>query len=216
MGFLEKLFGKKKTETNKTSQDSQHWEICTAPDVPQPFGFKTGWLAIKGETPQSVIEDLQLKDTETANWKSGMEVAYYTDHKVFVSPEVDGYVLVIGLLDLSLKQIEEIAKKFQEVQYFLSHRIVDVYSWTKFQKGKLIRHYYFIGESGEVSSQGAFTQQEQELGLEHLLCSEDQDWDDAKLPDEETVLSVAAAWGVDPLMQKHKEEKSVGFLCTGL
>ncbi len=54
--------------------------------------------------------------------------------------------------------------------------------------------------------------QELELGLDNLLMSEDQDWDEVEFPDEEHVLAVAAAWGVDPRMESHSGETSTGFI----
>lgn len=197
MSFFNKLFhGKKQADT------------------PLPFGYKTGWLAIKGGTPEQVIDTLQLKNKIAANWQSGMKLA--GEGQTFVSPLIDGYVLMIGPMELELEQLEEMAKNFEELQYFVSHRVVELHSWTLFRAGKLVRHYYYIGESGEVESIGELTEEEKELGFDSLIMSEDDDWDEVEFPDEESVLEIAAAWGVDTSMQNHQEEKSVGYVCSGL
>ncbi len=193
-------------------------KISTTPESPLPFGYKTCWLAVKNTTPQKVMEALSLKDTAVANWESGLQFSYEYDgdpsdgDHVFVTPVLDGYVLAIGLWDLTLEQLEPIAQKFDEVQYFMSHGVVDVQSWTMFREGKLVRRYFYIGESGEVESSGELTPQERELGLDNLLMSEDPDWDEVEFPDEEHVLAVAAAWGVDPRMESHSGETSTGFI----
>lgn len=200
----------------QNTQSTAQIKIETTPDTPQPFGFKSAWLAIKGATPQSVIETLPVSNATVANWNSGLACAYNNQSgQVFVTPELDGYVLVIGLWDLTLEQLEPIAQQFEEVQYFMSHRVVELQSWTLFQKGNLVRHYYYVGASGEVDSQGELTPQEIELGLDTLIMSEEQ-YDDSEheFPDEFNVIEIAAAWGVDPSMESHREEKSTGFVGT--
>lgn len=189
--------------------------ISTQADTPLPFGYKTGWLAIKGGTPEQVIDTLQLKNKTVANWKSGMKMAV-SEGKVFVSPLIEGYVLLIGPMELELEQLGEMAKNFEELQYFVSHRVVELHSWTLFQAGELVRHYYYIGESGEVVSVGELTEEEKDLGFDSLIMSEDDDWDEVEFPDEESVLEIAAAWGVDTSMQEHQEEKSTGYVCDGI
>ena len=126
-------------------------KLSVQPDTPLPFGYKTGWLAIKGETPEQVIDKLQLENAVSANWQSGMKLVE-SGERIFVSPQIDGYVLLIGPVELKLKQLEEMAQSFEELQYFVSHRVVELHSWTLFRDGKLVRHYYYIGESGELIS----------------------------------------------------------------
>lgn len=226
MSFFNKLFtGKKQEESldemamesaaqDTDSSPSAASEISAQADTPLPFGYKTGWLAIKGGTPEQIIDTLQLKNKISANWQSGMKLA--GEGQIFVSPLIDGYVLLIGPMELELEQLEEMAKNFEELQYFVSHRVVELHSWTLFRAGELVRHYYYIGESGEVESIGELTEEEKELDFDSLIMSEDDDWDEATFPDEESVLEIAAAWGVDTSMQNHQEEKSVGYVCSGL
>lgn len=205
-----------KSDTQDAAQTSSPASaISTQADTPLPFGYKTGWLAIKGGTPEQVIDTLQLKNKTVANWKSGMKMAV-SEGQIFVPPLIDGYVLLIGPMELELEQLGEMAKNFEELQYFVSHRVVELHSWTLFRAGELLRHYYYIGESGEVVSVGELTEEEKDLGFDNLIMSEDDDWDEVEFPDEESVLEIAAAWGVDTSMQEHQQEKSTGYLCDGL
>lgn len=207
------------TSTGQNTQSMTQIKTDTTPDTPQPFGFKSAWLAIKGATPQSVIETLPVSNATVSNWRNGLAYAYNDqDAQVFVTPELDGYVLVIGLWDLTLEQLESLAQQFEEVQYFMTHRVVDLQGWTLFQKGNLVRHYYYVGASGEVDSKGELTPQEIELGLDTLIMSEEQynEASEYDFPDEFNVIEIAAAWGVDPSMESHREEKSTGFVGTVL
>lgn len=225
MSFFSKLFGGRKTEENfneismesgvhnTDSSPDTSFDVSMEADTPLPFGYKMGWLAVKGETPEHVIDILQLENKTPANWKSGMSLVE-AEKGIFVSPFIDGYVLVIGPVELELEELEEMAQNFEELQYFVSHRVVEVHSWTLFRAGKLVRHYYYIGESGEVTSIGELTEEEKELGFDDLIMSEDDDWDEIEFPEEESVLAIAAAWGVDTSMQNHQEEKSVGYVCA--
>lgn len=226
MSFFNKLFSGKKQEESldgismesavqgADSSPSAASEISAQADTPLPFGYKIGWLAIKGGTPEQIIDTLQLKNKIAANWQSGMKLA--GEGQTFVSPLIDGYVLLIGPMELELEQLGEMAKNFEELQYFVSHRVVELHSWTLFRAGELVRHYYYIGESGEVESIGELTEEEKELDFDSLIMSEDDDWDEVEFPDEESVLEIAAAWSVDTSMQNHQEEKSAGYVCSGL
>lgn len=188
------------------------------PDKPQPFGYKSSWLCIKGTTPEQVISALGLKNSIPANWASGM--AQLRD-KVFVSPVVRGYVLVIGYntfqggdADSEIEVLAAAAKNFAEMQCFATHRVVDFHTWAKFVDGELVRAYGWLGESGEVYlNQGDITSEEDELGFDGFIQSDDDDWDSVEFPDEELVIEIAAAWGVDPMFSDGDYEYGVGYLC---
>ncbi len=188
------------------------------PDKPQPFGYKSSWLCIKGTTPEQVISALGLKNSVPANWASGM--AQLRD-KVFVSPVVRGYVLVIdydtfqgGDADAEIDALTASARNFAEMQCFATHRVVDFHTWAKFVDGELVRAYGWLGESGEVYlNQGDITSEEDELGFDGFIQSDDDDWDSVEFPDEESVIEIAAAWGVDPMFSDGDYEYGVGYLC---
>ena len=48
------------------------------PDMPQPIGYKSTWMCIKGATPEEVIEKLGLENAVPANWQSGLSAVSYT------------------------------------------------------------------------------------------------------------------------------------------
>lgn len=230
MGFFNDLFGKSKN-MNKDKQPEQQKpakeirietraaaarpETGNAPDSPVPFGYKNSWLCIKASSPEEVIEKVGLKNPRVSNWNDGV----YGNHSgVFVSPVLDGYVLVVGwegdIIDMNPARLDELAGKFPELQYFSTHRVSDYHVWVKYVGGEMIRGYGYCGGEGEVLlNKGEVTSEETELGLDNLLSDNDADWDDYEFPDEENVLDVAAAWGIDTLFHKKTYPESTGFIC---
>lgn len=193
---------------------------AVTPDNPCPFGYKNAWLVIKSDSPEKVIKALLLKKLRASSWESGIRETYGTQGKVFVSPCLDGYILVVGIgLDYDKEQLEKIGAAFDEVQYFATHRVVEYQSWAKFSNHKLVRWYTYVGESGEVlKNEGAMTEEEIQLGFSKFPTQEslmaEAEEDEIDFPDEESVMQISAAWGIDTTFQKKQYEKSTGFLCA--
>ncbi len=186
------------------------------PDKPQPFGFKSSWLCIKDTTPEQVIEKLGLKNAVPANWQSGLAPC---ENRMFVSPVVKGYVIVVGYNVFQgvngeqelLNLYHSIAQNFKEVQCFANHRVVSFYVWAKFSLGRLIRCYGWC--DGIYINKCTLTAEELNLGFDKLVQSNEDDWEDNNIPDEENVIQIAAAWGVDPMFSDGNYEYGVGYLC---
>ena len=191
-------------------------KIQTEPCLPGPFGYKTAWYAIKGEPSYSVIQKLGLEKLCAANWESGIGYIYNTsDGEVFVSPVVEGYVLVIGL-NGDHDMVKKHAALFDELQYFGNHRVADYYAWAMFSNGNLTRSYSSCGDTGEFWVEGKITAEEIELGFDKFPVKEicDDDYDKFEFADEAAVLKIAKAWGVDPLFaDDERYEKSTGHIC---
>lgn len=187
---------------------------AVVPDKPVPFGYKNSWLCIRAGSPEEVIEKIGLKSPRVCGWNDGI----CGGHGVFVSPVLDGYVLVVGwgmdVLDTDPARLDGLAKKFPELQFFSTHRVAEYHAWVKYLSGELIRGYGYCGGEGEVfMNRGAVTPEEKELGLDNLIASTDDDWETREFPDEQNVLDIAAAWGVDTLFQSKTYPESTGFLC---
>ena len=60
---------------------------------------------------------------------------------------------------------------------------------------------------------GPLTPEELALGFDRFPKAGQAD-DGENDPGEEDVLNIAAAWGVDPNLSRHQEERSAGYLCT--
>ena len=203
--FINKIFGKKKAVVVPDTQ----------PDYPQPFGYKTVWYAIKGETPQTVIEKLRLEIVGESNWEFGLNHVYKSDD-VFVSPQIGDFVLVIDLLGKFHNADVESAKKhseiFDEFYYFGSHRVSDYYAWAKFARRELIRAYEYSGDDGMMLNTGAITVEELALKFDEFPTTDEWNEND-RPPEEDDVIDIAKAWSIDPTFSAGSTEKSVGHIC---
>lgn len=233
MGFLDDLFSKSQKVLNGVKQiqnEVKQFQDATEcvqpepvpvstgnePDLPVPFGYKCCWLCVKAGSPEEVIEKLALKNPEPANWDKGIEMAY--NNYYFVSPVLDEYVLVVGwgsdIISLAPELLDDSAKKFPELQYFATHRVVDYHAWVKYVDGEMIRGYGYCGCDGVVLlNKGGLTPEEERMGFINLIPDNECDWQQYDSPDEEYVMQIAAAWGVDPSFGTKEYPRSIGFIC---
>ena len=190
------------------------------PDFPYPFGYRVGWYVIKNETPQSVIEKLKLKIISESNWDDGINYAYNSEDSIFVSPPVDGCILVINIhADNAHDNVKNHALLFKDFQYFGTHRVVEYHAWAKFLDGKILRAYSYVGDHNEITwCEGDITTEELSLGFDKFPSSIDEilsdDFDYDNLPTEEDVLAIAKLWSIDTTFQSGTYEKGTGFICS--
>lgn len=182
-------------------------ELSELADRPVAFGHKMLWLAVRADSPAQVAAALYIQNIAYANWRTGVASAY--DHgmrtgSVFLSPRVDGWVLVAGglpypggtagdkpLLDL----LKNLSHRFGEVQYFGTHLAARWHAWAKWINGAPVRAFAYRGDEREAFwNIGTPTQQERDLGLGLGPAAAD----DATAPEEADVMRLAAAWSVDP------------------
>lgn len=195
--------------------------ISTVPDTPISFGMKNSWLVLKADDPSEVMDKLGCSDRKVCNWQSAFN--WMDDNwmikpqQVFVTPSYEGYVLVLNCDELleNKAKLDQIATMFEEVQYYATHRVVELCCFAKYLNGQLIRSYYYVGDSGEVYwNEGAITNEEKELGLTNLPYEGLEDYDNVTYPSEYEVDELAAKWGVDPFLDKYQDTKSTGYLCV--
>ena len=186
-------------------------EISTEPDGPVPFGYKTCWTAVRCEDPERVIAALKPRSRQAANWSTGLAAAYAEPSVVFVSPCLDGFVLVIGAYVPS----ETWEDLHTQVQMFCNYRVSDSYGWMKQMNGETVRKYAYEAEEEDTvfADIGPLTPEELALGFDRFPKAGQAD-DGENDPGEEDVLDIAAAWGVDPRFEKTTYPPSTGWLCT--
>lgn len=191
-------------------------EFDIKPDKPAPFGYNNSWLCIKAGSPEEVIEKMGLKNPRIGNWHDGI----HKEHGgVFVSPVLDGYVLVVGwecdILDTNPARLDELARMFPELQFFCSHNAADYHAWAKFTDGKPVRVYgYNRGDLMLVANKGVPTPEEIELHCDDFPVEDGVDPDVAIFPDAECVMLVSSAWGIDTLFKRKTYPESTGFVCS--
>jgi len=157
------------------------------PDLPLPFGSKVNWFVIKTVDVQSVAEALGLTGLRPSNWSYGIDAAYQSSPErpitVFISPPLEGWTFVVGEglpypadgdrnggnLPFGKRfrtLFDELNRRFEEVQFFGSYRVVDFTAWAWARNGKTIRVFSYVGSDGEVlANEGAQTPEEKSLGL---------------------------------------------------
>ena len=180
-------------------------EVSTTPDVPVPFGYKISWAAIRCDAPERVIAALRPSLRQPANWTSGVARAYGRSGEVFVSPPLEGFLLVVGFIDDG--RTADLAGAFSEVQFFASHRVSGYYQWEKYLHGQRVRRYC-CEDCVLETDEGTLTPEEQKLGFVRFSP------DGSAWPDEEDVLAIAAAWGIDPKFEHKTYPPDTGWLCA--
>ena len=223
MKWFDSIFTSKKTVVESVTT-SKPLEISIEPDTPQPFGYKLGWLVVKEENPEEVMKKIGCEEIRVSNWESAFKTIFafktmVEEKDVFVTPCFDGYIAILNVVDLFAyeERLNEIVSSFEEVQYFESHRVVDLSCWARYYGGKINRRYCYVGEQGRTYwNDGELTKEEIDLHLNNLPgvdCEELDNWDDWDFPDEEVVRNIAAQWGIDPSLDKYQNSKSTGYLC---
>jgi len=168
-------------------------------DFPVAFGYKTAWLAIDTEDTRAVVNAIELRRVTRATWAKGLY------RGTFVAPPVLGWTLVEGVRREAgdpqfLPFLEGLSERFEEVQYFGIHRVVNYHAWAKAVDGRVVRAYGWLGERCEVLLDiGPKTAEEEELAFRFVDCTTaDGDWDDRETPDEEEVMSIVGRWSINP------------------
>ncbi len=182
-------------------------ELDTRPDLPQSFGYKTAWWAIKSKKAALVASAVGLVNPLPCNWDSGISASRAGG--VFVSPPVKGWVLVTGTNLLPkgkdvesscLQPLLELSIQFGDAQVFATHRVVDYHVWARAKNGELTRGFAWVGESGSLLWDEGDDTTESGLGL-YLPNTADLDADDLEdidWPTEDHVLEIAAEWSISP------------------
>jgi hypothetical protein len=184
------------------------------------FGYKCGWLAVQSSAPSEVITRLGIREVRQAPWREGIEAAYERsdDGIVYVTPAIDGWVLVVGTSLFSTlsgargASVPDYVTSMSGslgtvVQYFGTHRVSEAHTWILAERGKLVRAYGVCDNEVEFDM-GEHTAGENELGIHFDLHAEAprfskddpqpfREWLSHQIG-EKMVLRVASRWSIDP------------------
>jgi hypothetical protein len=165
------------------------------------------WVAIRSADPQAVQAALGLHNPTPCSWTDGM--ARVSDRKLFISPPVNGWILVVGSLltdpsddvDACFRFLQRLSRQLGEVQFFSVNRAVGHHAWARFEGGRAVRGYAWAGET--LWNQGRKTWAERKLGLRcYEYCEADTRSPFAQLErgrsNAEKVLLLASIWSLDP------------------
>lgn len=182
------------------------------PEPPRAFDHKPGWLVVRSQDPEAVLTALGLTDRKPASWTSGL--AAVSPGKSFATPSLNGWVVLVCAGDrlISKEGLEELSRQFSEVQAFVTRRDRELYGWVRYRSGACDRGYG-VSEGRVFLDQGELTPEEIALGFGRFPRMSGGSRE-GFLPDEEDVLSIARAWGLDPLLEGTSYPPSTGWLCN--
>jgi hypothetical protein len=179
-------------------------------DLSAPFLFDrpARWMAVKCNNLQKVQNALGLNNPIPCPLSEGF--SRLNDHKLFISPPMKGWVLVVGNslpdvsddVDRTFRFIMKVANELGSVQYFSANRVLNHHAWVRIENNRVYRAYAWAGET--VWNQGQCTAAEKELALK---CYEYFDSPlpypftarDSHVANTEKVMQLAARWSIDPM-----------------
>ena len=105
------------------------------------------WLAVRSGNPQLVQAALGLNNPTPCSWEEGLSAAQ--DQRLFISPAVRGWVLVIGSnlpepgedVDRCFRFLMELSRKLGHVQFFSLNRAVNHHAWIQVARRRITRRY---------------------------------------------------------------------------
>lgn len=211
--------------------------IDETPDSARAFGRKIRWMAVHANAPEAVIEVLRESDgrygeaeVSSCNWHSGIGRIEANPYgvEVFVSPPVNGWVLLVNWFATYENELESyestlgrMSEVFGEAVAFQTHRGVGLKHWALATDGELIR---CVAEADATTTieVGKRTDLEERLGVlterEIGELSDNEQAGDSvgdlsqRIATEQTVISLAEGWSINPLTLGDEDETGVGFL----
>jgi hypothetical protein len=170
-----------------------------------PFDQPNRWLAVKASQSSVVQAALNLHRPTPCSWEEGLAEA--REDKVFISPPISGWVLVVGPglpepaedVDACYRFLTGLSRKLGHLQFFSVSRVLNYHCWALLERGQVFRAYAWAGET--VWNQGPVTAAEKELQMLCLsYCGEETPFAlrEALAANSEKVNLLAARWSVDP------------------
>lgn len=158
------------------------------------------WVAVRSVSPEAVKIALGLNHAAPCSWEEGLAGG----HEFFISPRVNGWVIITGLalpnpsddVDATFLFLTALSKQLGHVQFFYASRLMRHHAWARLDDGCVTRAYAWTGET--VWNQGGETLPEIEIGMKTFAYGEHA----ATILDAETnfekVPRLAARWSLDP------------------
>ncbi len=174
---------------------------------PPLFSAPSRWLAIRSSNPEAVQAALGLLRPRPCTWEEGLAAAQA--RRLFISPPVDGWILVMGSglpepahdVDKCFHFIVALSRKLGCVQFFSASRAVHHHAWVHAEQGRILRAYAWAGKT--LWNQGRLTKAETELRLKCFDYAEAAERSyfaqiHPSVLNTERVPLLAARWSLDP------------------
>jgi hypothetical protein len=163
------------------------------------------WLAVKAVNPSVVQAALHLHRPTSCSWEQGLAEA--REDKLFISPPISGWVLVVGPglpepsedPDRCYHFLTALSRKLGHIQFFSVSRVVHHHGWALLERGQVFRGYAWADET--LWNQGPVTAAEKDLDMLCLPYASEQNsfaMREALSANCEKVNLLAARWSIDP------------------
>ncbi len=165
------------------------------------------WLTVKSNNPAAVQAALGLSHPTPCSLEEGLAEA--RDDKLFISPSINGWVLVVGSglpdpaedVDHCYRFLTQVSRKVGQVQFFTASRVLNYHAWALMEKGRIFRAYAWAGDT--VWNQGPVTAAERDLDMVCFDYGAETNVftvRESLAANCEKVCLLASRWGVDPAM----------------
>lgn len=174
---------------------------------PPVFNLPARWLAVRSNNSMLIQSALGLHNPTPCSWEEGLSAAH--DHKLFISPPINGWILIMGSLlpepaddvDRCFRFVAEFSRKVGHVQFFSVNRPVNHHTWVQVDQGNVVRAYAWAGRT--LWNQGRLTRAELDLSLKCHGYGEGEERIDYGRPDPAAINTerlplLAARWSIDP------------------
>ena len=171
------------------------------------FDAPSRWLAVRGQNPHVVESALAVHNSRACSWSDALATPF--EPRLFISPPVKGWILVMGCdlpdpaddVDDCFKFLVNLSRKLGEVQFFSRNRAIAHHGWARLEDGNVVRAYAWAGET--LWNQGTVTQPERDLKLRCLGYTQRSEVlglaeREVLAANTERVIRLAAAWSLDP------------------
>ena len=171
------------------------------------FDGSCRWMVIRSRNVTGVLEALHLRQTAPCPWEAG--IAEHSDHPLFVSHPINGWILAVGPglpdpfdeIDACFHLIRDLSSELGCVQFFSATPILDHHAWAWADEGRILRAYARADET--LWNQGMQTRAERDLGFEcydYLEPARIRDFSLNGPPTShsEMLFQLAARWSLNP------------------
>ena len=170
-----------------------------------PFDQPCRWMAVRSQDLAGVQQALGLVHPTPCSWEEGITEA--GEHKLFVSPAINGWILVVGAglpepgddVDKCHHFLMELSRKLGHVQFFSVNRVLNHHAWALIERGCVFRAYAWAGRT--LWNQGPLTAAEKDVGMvcfDYATDPADYALQDTWTNNPEKIGRLAGWWSVDP------------------
>lgn len=167
------------------------------------------WLAIRAMPNVSVQAVLGPIAAPCVPWSEAL--ASQQERRLFFSPAVDGWTLVIGAalpdpgkdIDALFHFLRFMSSHLGEVCFFSIDRVLGTHGWVRLNHGRIVRAYVWAGST--LWNEGRIGTEERELGLQtRAYCEQPEPVAFGEISQEimnlGRILFLARRWSIDPFM----------------